>query len=139
MRDAGPVINPSFPVFIRVIRKLCFDLQQQVQTKAGKKASQQAVIQLLFLRFFCPAIASPEAFALVDQPPSKKAHRALVLISYCLKHLASGTVFKDLHMTDINSFIRDHTDLLKDFIAKISVLHSCSGRLLGVLTGSLLL
>jgi len=50
--------------------------------------------QILFLRFFCPAIASPQAFQLVDTAPSEKAHRALVVISYSLKHLAAGTYFK---------------------------------------------
>lgn len=78
------------------------------------------VTQILFLRFICPAIASPEAYSLLDQPPSKKAHRALVLISYCLKHLASGTIFKDLHMVDMNSFIRDHSQLLREFITKVA-------------------
>ena len=104
-----------------MIRKLCLDINEIISQRADKKAALSVVIQILFMRFFCPAIATPEAYSLIDYTPSKKAHRALVLVSYCLKHLASGTSFKDLHMMDMNTFIRDHSELLQDFIAKISV------------------
>jgi len=61
----------------------------------------------IFLRFFCPAISSPEAYGIVDEPPAANARRLLILITKVLQNLSNDVEFgsKEPYMTKMNDFI----------------------------------
>jgi GTPase-activator protein for Ras-like GTPase len=69
------------------------------------------------LRFFCPAIISPEGFKIVQQPPPHVARRALVLIAKALQNLANQVTFgkKEEYMIDVNQFIEANAENIQTF------------------------
>lgn len=60
-----------------------------------------AVGSFVFLRLFCAAIVSPQAYGLLDEEPSSEARRVLVLVSKILQNSARAAA------GDGNSLIRD--------------------------------
>ena len=97
------------------------DVYSLVKTRIDANAAYAITSQILFLRFFCPALAAPESYQLLEVAPSMKAHRALVLISYSLKHLTSGSLFKESNMAEMNTFIKDNQQIMQEFVNKICV------------------
>jgi len=75
----------------------------------------------LFLRFFCPAISSPEAFGILDEPPSASARRLLILITKVLQSLSNDVEFgtKEPYMTKLNDFIHSNRTKLVSFYEKL--------------------
>jgi len=67
----------------------------------------------IFLRFFCPAVSSPEAYGIVEEPPSASSRRLLILITKVLQNLSNDVEFgsKEPYMTKMNDFI--HSNRLK--------------------------
>lgn len=66
----------------------------------------------IFLRFFCPAILSPDSNGLYSGPPlDSKSRRPLILICKGLQNLANGIKFgsKEVFMDEMNNFIADNT------------------------------
>jgi hypothetical protein len=76
----------------------------------------------LFLRFFCPAIISPEGFGLLPEPPNVKARRCFVLIAKALQNLSNGVMFgqKEQYMCDVNSFIEKNQAIIISFFEIMS-------------------
>jgi GTPase-activator protein for Ras-like GTPase/Concanavalin A-like lectin/glucanases superfamily/Bacterial cadherin-like domain/Bacterial Ig domain len=88
--------------------------------EVGKRfpgSKHTAVGGFLFLRFFCPAIISPEGFKIVQQPPPHVARRALVLIAKALQNLANQVTFgkKEEYMIDVNQFIEANAENIQTF------------------------
>ncbi len=50
----------------------------------------------LFLRYFCPAIVSPETHEFVRDTPTPEARRVLILVSKVLQNLVNGYVLDSL-------------------------------------------
>jgi len=75
----------------------------------------------IFLRFFCPAVSSPEAYGIVEEPPSASARRLLILITKVLQNLSNDVEFgsKEPYMTKMNDFIQSNRVKLVTFYDKL--------------------
>jgi len=75
----------------------------------------------IFLRFFCPAISSPEAYGIVEEPPSANSRRLLILITKVLQNLSNDVEFgsKEPYMTKMNDFIQSNRSKLVTFYDKL--------------------
>lgn len=77
----------------------------------------------IFLRFFCPAILSPDSM----NPPllptvDAKVRRGLILLSKCLQNLANGIEFgvKEPHLVPMNSFVSSNDAKVKQFFDELA-------------------
>lgn len=75
----------------------------------------------IFLRFFCPAVSSPEAYGIVEEPPSPASRRLLILITKVLQNLSNDVEFgaKEPYMTKMNDFIQANRVKLRNFYDKL--------------------
>ena len=92
--------------------------------KSKKKGLEHSVGGFLFLRFFCPAILSPDTNDVVPSSSiNKEARRALILISKSLQNLSNGIKFgkKETYMEKMNVFIDENSQKLNKFFDVISV------------------
>lgn len=91
--------------------------------KIYPEARYSSIGGFIFLRFFCPAILSPESASppLLTTVPNN-VRRVLVLISKILQNLASGVKFgsKEAYLTELNSFIDENDERCKKFLHEIS-------------------
>jgi len=71
----------------------------------------------IFLRLFCPAVSSPEAYGIVEEPPSPDSRRLLILITKVLQNLSNDVEFgsKEPYMTKMNDFIQSNRPKLTTF------------------------
>ena len=97
-------------------RKICKHLYEEVNSRFPQ-SRHSAIGGFLFLRFFCPAIISPEGFHILNEPPSVKSRRSLVLVAKALQNLANGVMFgnKEAFMTDVNNFIQENQERIVAF------------------------
>eukprot|EP01128_Nolandella_sp_AFSM9_P007753 TRINITY_DN434_c0_g3_i1.p1 TRINITY_DN434_c0_g3~~TRINITY_DN434_c0_g3_i1.p1 ORF type:complete len:1160 (-),score=260.52 TRINITY_DN434_c0_g3_i1:143-3622(-) len=83
------------------------------------EAVQGAVAGYMFLRFFCPCIASPESFAFPNVGPMP-VRRTLLLIGKVLQSLANGvTDFKEPYLMCMGTFIRKNQLKLDSYIKHV--------------------
>jgi len=75
----------------------------------------------IFLRFFCPAVSSPEAYGIVEEPPSASSRRLLILITKVLQNLSNDVEFgsKEPYMTKMNDFIQSNRNKLIAFYDRL--------------------
>jgi len=75
----------------------------------------------IFLRFFCPAVSSPEAYGILDDPPSADARRLLILITKVLQNLSNDVEFgsKEPYMEKMNDFVHANREKLSKFYDKL--------------------
>jgi hypothetical protein len=75
----------------------------------------------IFLRLFCPAVSSPEAYGIVEEPPSADSRRLLILITKVLQNLSNDVEFgsKEPYMTKMNDFIQSNRLKLITFYDKL--------------------
>lgn len=103
-------------------RVMAAHLRDEV-VRAYPEAKYTSVGGFIFLRFFCPAILSPDS---VNPPllPSveAKTRRALILISKCLQNLANGIEFgvKEPYMVPMNAFISNNDATVKRFFDELA-------------------
>ena len=98
-------------------RKVCGFLKLAVEQKFPE-SSTTAIGGFMFLRFFCPALVSPESFGLLRSVPPY-ARRALVLVTKVLQNLANQQPFKEQYMAPLNaSFLEPNTTLVRDLLAR---------------------
>jgi neurofibromin 1 len=88
-----------------------------------KEAKYTAVGAFIFLRFFCPAIVTPEVEGLVSTPPSKEMRRGLLLIARVIQKLANNVLFgpTDPYMSPLNDFLTQNIYKVTTFLREISV------------------
>eukprot|EP01027_Heterolobosea_sp_BB2_P010811 GEZU01015816.1.p1 GENE.GEZU01015816.1~~GEZU01015816.1.p1 ORF type:complete len:264 (+),score=85.10 GEZU01015816.1:265-1056(+) len=96
--------------------------QQQEQQSRRSKNGDVAVGGLIFLRFFCPALITPNLFGLVDTVPSKEAQRALTMVTKVLQNVANGAIFskKEAFMIVMNDFVQQSIPKVSSFLHAIS-------------------
>lgn len=87
------------------------------------EAKYTSVGGFIFLRFFCPAILSPDSV----NPPllpnvEAKTRRALILVSKCLQNLANGIEFgvKEPYLVPMNVFISNNDATVKSFFDSLA-------------------
>lgn len=101
------------------VRRLCRRVRNSVRQK-HPGSEHLAVAAFLFLRFFCPALVSPESFGLLATPPSEEHRRILLLMTKALQNLASGvSSFKEQHMAGLQPFLVANRQRMFEFFERI--------------------
>ena len=104
---------------------LCAELNARVIARTGStKVAIGAISQALLARYVSPALASPKAYGLVAVQPPERSKKVLVLLSYVVRHLGMGTAFnisKDPSKADLNAFLLAHSDILSEYLARMSL------------------
>eukprot|EP01102_Stenamoeba_stenopodia_P015388 TRINITY_DN5235_c0_g1_i1.p1 TRINITY_DN5235_c0_g1~~TRINITY_DN5235_c0_g1_i1.p1 ORF type:complete len:725 (+),score=175.75 TRINITY_DN5235_c0_g1_i1:326-2500(+) len=81
----------------------------------------QAAGGMLFLRFLCPALVSPNTWGLLEDIPPPAAKRALLLITKIFQALANNVkVFKEPYMESFNSFLVSSEGKIPSFLNKVN-------------------
>jgi len=72
----------------------------------------------IFLRFFCPAIVSPNLHGIVDRVPTPEAQRGLMLVAKTLQTMANQLRFgeKEAYMKPMNNFIEENQPRLEEYL-----------------------
>jgi hypothetical protein len=112
----------------RFIRQLCAYLQKKTSEKfpENKQITENysPIGGLLFLRFFCSSVFSPQSYGIIKDTPSPDAMRILILVSKVLQMLANGLSFSNLtsedYMTAMNPFLEAYLDKLVSFYKQIA-------------------
>ncbi|KAJ1969650.1 hypothetical protein H4R35_006079, partial [Dimargaris xerosporica] len=83
-------------------------------------AIEKMIGTLLFIRFFIPALTSPESFGLPDEP-SSRARRGFVLCAKVIAALCNGIEFgtKEGYMECMNAFLRESRPKVRAFLQYI--------------------
>ena len=79
---------------------------------------------LIFLRFVCPSIISPEKSGLLPEGAlSSKQRRILVLLSKILQNISNKVVAsaKEPFMQQMNCFVEEAIPLVDNFFRKLAV------------------
>jgi len=102
------------------LREVIAHIRNEV-SKKFPDATQRALSAFLFLRFYNCAIAIPEAYGLLKNPPSERVRRSLVLATKVLTTMASGAHFgdKEAFMTQFNDLIDKNQKSLKHFYKRV--------------------
>lgn len=101
---------------------LCTFIAKVVTEKFGG-SPLPAVGGFIFLRFFCPAIVSPDGHELVNIPQSsKELRRGLVLCTKVIQNLANNVLFgiKETFMIELNEFLKANITPVTGFLKRIS-------------------
>ncbi|KAL2149557.1 hypothetical protein VTH82DRAFT_8208 [Thermothelomyces myriococcoides] len=102
-------------------RRICNIISEAVVGRFPD-AKYTAVGAFIFLRFFCPAIVTPEAEGLVAERPSKEMRRGLLLIAKVIQNLANNVLFgaKEPYMYPLIDFLTQNIYLVTTFLREIS-------------------
>ena len=104
-------------------REICQHLQVETAPKFPK--SQHMVVGgFIFLRFFCPAILSPQQSELANDLPTPEQRRRLVLVAKALQNLSNGVQYgsKEAYLNSFNEFIEDYQGILYDYFDAMATL-----------------
>jgi len=101
------------------------EMANHLHSEVAKKfpgSKHTAVAGFIFLRFFCPAILSPDTVGLIDGEIPTDARRPLILISKSIQNLANGQKFgvKEEFMSDMNLFIDGNIDKVTEFLEALA-------------------
>ncbi|ORX72553.1 hypothetical protein BCR32DRAFT_285738 [Anaeromyces robustus] len=97
--------------------------QLQPEKSKSPGSALPAVGGFIFLRFFCPAIVSPDDHDLVNIPPmAKELRRGLVLCTKVILNLANNVRFggKETFMIELNEFLIANIAPVTLFLKRIS-------------------
>ncbi|WWD06786.1 hypothetical protein V865_004881 [Kwoniella europaea PYCC6329] len=114
------LICSSTPRVPLMFRALCHHIWELVDDRFPD-SRHSAVGSFIFLRFFCPAIVSPESIDLDVNPDTRETRRALLLITKVIQNLANNVVFKEPHMKVLNNFLSDNIRQVTKFLSDIAI------------------
>ena len=102
------------------LREVLAALRDDVADKYPE-AVQRALSAFIFLRFYNCAIAVPEAYGLLEEPPNERVRRTLVLATKVLTTLSSGARFgeKEEFMTQFNELVDSSQSALTAFYTTV--------------------
>jgi len=103
--------------------ELCSFIATVVKEKFVNVSPLPAVGGFIFLRFFCPAIVSPDGNDLITIPQShKELRRGLVLCTKIIQNLANNVRFgvKETFMNELNDFLKSNITPVTGFLKLIS-------------------
>eukprot|EP00457_Paulinella_chromatophora_P001965 gb/GEZN01001968.1/.p1 GENE.gb/GEZN01001968.1/~~gb/GEZN01001968.1/.p1 ORF type:complete len:792 (+),score=101.82 gb/GEZN01001968.1/:156-2531(+) len=105
----------EIPYGMRWVCKQLSDIAQKRFPDISAAQTTSLMGGYIYLRFFNPAIVNPVDF--VNEKPSKKCKRNLVLIAKTLQTLSNGQLFgqKEMYMQCLNHFILENRDPLQDY------------------------
>ena len=101
------------------LRQLCVMLKTYCAQKFPNSALT-SVGGLINLRFFCPAIVTPENYGLVGDGPSVEARRTLVLMSKMVQNLSNHVAFREGFMSVLNTFLTTNQQRMDAFLDAVS-------------------
>lgn len=102
------------------LQRICCHIHKEV--KARFPGSENIAIgAFMFLRFYCTAIAIPEQYGLLKEPPDSSFRRELTLVCKVLQALANQMEFgnKEQFMVDLNPFIHSNIPTVNKFYEAI--------------------
>jgi len=103
-------------------RKICFNLYTSVTDKFPAR-KLTVVSGFIFLRFYCPAVASPTTFGLIDDVISPTKKRFFMNAAKTLQKLANGLRFhKEDPMYVLNPLIEKHLKSVSAFLQQLTIL-----------------
>ncbi|KAL6065950.1 Ras GTPase activation domain containing protein [Balamuthia mandrillaris] len=105
----------------RPFRVMANHLQKEC-VKRFADSRHKSIGGFIFLRFFCPAILSPDSRGLVEPPMAPEARRPLILISKAIQNLANEVPFgaKEEYMSPVNAFIERNQERCRSFFDEIA-------------------
>ncbi|KAI8384889.1 uncharacterized protein BYT42DRAFT_563965 [Radiomyces spectabilis] len=104
-------------------RQICHYIATAVSARFSE-ATYTAVGAFIFLRFFCPAIVSPEELA--KCPRRRDNHRGYLMITKVIQNLANNVLFgsKETYMIALNDFLTYNIYRVTNFLREISDIRS---------------
>lgn len=108
--------------FYSLFRRVCHYIGSSVEEKYPR-AKCTTVGAFIFLRFFNPAIVSPDSENLCKPIENIKIKRALLLITKVIQNLANNVLFgaKEPYMNVLNDFLNSNIVKITTFLEEISV------------------
>jgi hypothetical protein len=107
----------------RSFREICSFILTSVREQFPE-AKYTAVGSFIFLRFFCPAIVSPEAEGLIKNTASisREMRRGLLIATKVIQNLANNVLFgaKETYMIVLNDFLTSNIYKVASFLREIS-------------------
>lgn len=75
----------------------------------------------IFLRFFCPAIVTPDAINFISSKPSKIMRKNLIYIVKILQALSNGIPFgdKEQHLTVLNPYLEKYKERIQEYFENL--------------------
>ncbi|TPX68256.1 hypothetical protein SpCBS45565_g03309 [Spizellomyces sp. 'palustris'] len=116
------IVGPGTARFPRPLREACAIVWRLVGSRFPD-ARVTAVGGFLFLRFFCPAIVSPETHGIVEASELRRElRRGLVLITKVVQNLANNVLFgvKEAFMSGVNDVLRENVTRVHGFLRDVS-------------------
>ncbi|EFC49209.1 rasGTPase-activating protein [Naegleria gruberi] len=116
------IINSKYecPPQIREVLAHTFEESEQKYAASG----ELCVGGLLFLRFFCPALVTPQLFGLIKDSPPKNVQRTLTLLTKILQNIANqirtSESKKEKFMKRVEAYTGAQIDSVKDFLRSMS-------------------
>lgn len=116
------IIYNSTGILPVLFRALCHHIWDVVEDRFPD-SRHSAIGSFIFLRFFCPAIVSPENIDLDVPAERRDTRRALLLITKVIQNLANNVLFgsKEAHMKVLNQFLSDNIRQVTKFLADVAV------------------
>ncbi|KAF0455119.1 gtpase-activator protein for ras-like gtpase [Gigaspora margarita] len=102
-------------------RHMCYHIARIVEMKYPLK-KYTAVGAFIFLRFFNPAIASPDSENLCKPIENARTRRALLSVTRVIQTIANNGGRKESHMNDLNDFITANVARMNAYLERISQL-----------------
>lgn len=101
-------IFQSLPNIPYGMRWICKQIRSNVRRKDPSISDMELsplIGAAFYLRFLNPAIVSPQAYRLVDEPPSGNAQRTLMLVAKTLQSLVNNSPYKENFMKTMQPFM----------------------------------
>jgi len=119
--DAVFSTKVTCPPEIQVIA--CY-LNQEVMSKRSDPTPDNfgisCVSTFFFLRFFCPALVSPEDYGIVKKQPTEEAKKGLLLAAKVVQVLANRQRFTQPYLLPLNSFIESYEEAMQNFLNNLA-------------------
>ncbi|KAJ3029808.1 UNVERIFIED_CONTAM: Ras GTPase-activating protein 1 [Siphonaria sp. JEL0065] len=116
------VLRIYVETFARSFVSIFTAIQNAIQVKWGENLNVKysAISGFIFLRFFCPAILSPNLFELIDDFPDANRARTFTLLAKIIQTLANLTEFgqKEQYLAELSSSNFNNNS---DIIARIDL------------------
>lgn len=112
--STAPMIPTPFKSMMAHLRQEC--------VKRFPDSYHKSIAGFIFLRFFCPAILSPDSNGITTVPVSPDRRRPLVLLSKTIQNLANEVLFgqKEQFMLPANAFIEANKERIHQFFDEIA-------------------
>lgn len=103
----------------RELRVIARRVKELVEVKYPENnMDYKGVCAFFFLRLICPAVMSPQVYAVLQHQPGETAQRYFVLISKTLQSLANDVLpsHKEPYMAKMDEFVVDNREALRKFV-----------------------